>query len=43
MNFVTAMRTVLVTRATDINGRSDRAEFWWFTLYAIISMLALMQ
>ena len=42
MNFVTAMRTVLVTRATDINGRSDRPEFWWFTLYATISMLALM-
>ena len=30
------MKTVLVTRATDINGRSDRPEFWWFTLYACI-------
>ena len=28
------MKTVLVTRATDINGRSNRPEFWWFTLYA---------
>jgi uncharacterized membrane protein YhaH (DUF805 family) len=25
---------VLVDRATDFNGRSDRPEFWWFTLYA---------
>ena len=30
------MKTVLVTRATDINGRSDRPEYWWFTLYATI-------
>ena len=30
------MKTVLVTRATDINGRSDRPEYWWFTLYACI-------
>jgi len=36
------MKTVLITRATDINGRSDRPEFWWFSLYAIISMFALM-
>lgn len=36
------MKTVLLTRATDINGRSDRPEYWWFTLYASIIMLALM-
>ena len=30
------MKTVLVTRATDINGRSDRPEYWFFTLYASI-------
>ena len=30
------MKTVLFTRATDINGRSDRPEYWWFTLYATI-------
>jgi len=28
------MKTVLVTRATDINGRSNRPEYWFFTLYA---------
>ena len=42
MNFISVMKTVLITRATDINGRSDRPEFWWFSLYAIISMFALM-
>ena len=36
MHFIDVMKTVLVTRATDINGRSDRPEYWWFTLYASI-------
>ena len=36
MHFINVMKTVLVDRATDINGRSDRPEFWWFTLYATI-------
>ena len=36
MHFINVMKTVLVDRATDINGRSDRPEFWWFTLYASI-------
>jgi len=35
-HFIDTMKTVLVTRATDINGRSDRPEYWWFTLYAMI-------
>ena len=35
-HFIDIMKTVLVTRATDFNGRSDRPEFWWFTLYACI-------
>ena len=36
MHFINVMKTVLVDRATDFNGRSDRPEFWWFTLYATI-------
>ena len=35
-HFIDTMRTVLVTRATDIEGRTDRPEYWWFTLYATI-------
>jgi uncharacterized membrane protein YhaH (DUF805 family) len=35
-HFINTMKTVLVTRATDFNGRSDRPEYWWFTLYACI-------
>ncbi len=35
-HFIDTMKTVLVTRATDINGRSDRPEYWYFTLYACI-------
>lgn len=36
MHFTKIMKTVLVDRATDFNSRSDRPEFWWFTLYATI-------
>ena len=35
-HFKDIMKTVLIDRATDINGRSDRPEYWWFTLYATI-------
>lgn len=36
MHIMKIMKTVLVDRATDFNGRSERPEFWWFTLYATI-------
>ena len=36
------MKTVLVTRATDFNGRSDRPEYWWFCLYATLIALGCM-
>ena len=36
MNIFSNFKTVLWDRATDINGRSDRPEYWWFTLYATI-------
>ena len=42
MHFINVMKTVLVDRATDINGRSTRPEFWWFTLYACIVVGLLM-
>ena len=35
-HFIDTMKTVLVTRATDFDGRSNRPEFWYFTLYACI-------
>jgi len=41
-HFMDNLKTVLVTRATDFNGRSDRPEFWWFTLYATIILVGLM-
>jgi uncharacterized membrane protein YhaH (DUF805 family) len=36
MNIFSNFKTVLWEKATDINGRSDRPEYWWFTLYATI-------
>ena len=40
MHFMKIMKTVLVDRATDFNGRSERPEFWWFSLY--ISIIAVL-
>ena len=41
-HIIDTLKTVLVDRATDIDGRSDRPEFWWFTLYATIILVGLM-
>ena len=35
-HFMDTMKTVLITKATDINSRSNRPEYWYFTLYASI-------
>ena len=35
-HFMDTMKTVLITKATDINSRSNRPEYWYFTLYACI-------
>ena len=35
-HIIDTLKTVLVTRATDIDGRSDRPEYWWYTLYACL-------
>ena len=43
MNFKYVMKKVLVDKATDFKTRSDRPEYWWFTLYAsIILVLAML-
>ena len=36
MNIISNFKTVLLQRATDFNGRSDRPEYWYFGLYATI-------
>ena len=41
-HFIDIMKTVLVTRATDFNGRSDRPEYWYFVLYATLVALVCM-
>ena len=38
-HFMNNMKTVLVNRATDFNGRSTRPEYWFFSLYATLVML----
>ena len=39
-HFKNNLKTVLVDRATDFNGRSMRGEFWFFSLY--ISIIAVL-
>ena len=38
-HFKNNLKTVLVDRATDFNGRSDRPEYWFFSLYATLVMV----
>jgi len=41
-HFKNNLKTVLVDRATDFNGRSDRPEYWYFVLYATLIALGCM-
>ena len=41
-HFKNNLKTVLVDRATDFNGRSDRPEYWFFSLYATLIMFVTM-
>jgi uncharacterized membrane protein YhaH (DUF805 family) len=35
MDIATAVKTCLVQKYADFNGRASLAEFWWFALFAI--------
>ena len=41
-HFIDTMKTVLVDRWKDWSGRSNRPEYWFFSLYATIIMFILM-
>tara|TARA_B110000003_G_C16370004_1_gene426170 strand:- start:192 stop:608 length:417 start_codon:yes stop_codon:yes gene_type:complete len=41
-HFKNNLKTVLVDRATDFNGRSDRPEYWFFSLYTTLVMFVVM-
>ena len=41
-HFIDTMKTVLVDRWKDFSGRSNRPEYWFFSLYATIIMFILM-
>ncbi|WP_084863015.1 DUF805 domain-containing protein [Salibaculum halophilum] len=36
MDFTTAVRTALLERYADFQGRSSRSEYWWFVLFNIL-------
>lgn len=36
MTFPDAIKTVIVDRYADFNGRSRRPEYWWFVLFAVL-------
>ncbi|HEY8048589.1 MAG TPA: DUF805 domain-containing protein [Ramlibacter sp.] len=36
MDFATSVKTCLMQKYADYNGRASVAEFWWFALFAVI-------
>ncbi|MEM6623035.1 MAG: DUF805 domain-containing protein [Pseudomonadota bacterium] len=42
MGFSEAVRTVLLQRYADFQGRSPRSEYWWFQLAIIVSYVVLL-
>jgi uncharacterized membrane protein YhaH (DUF805 family) len=40
MEFTEAVRSVIVERYADFQGRSARSEFWWFVLFYFLLGLA---
>ena len=41
MDFMTAVKTCITERYADFNGRSGRAEYWWFFLFQILVSVVL--
>lgn len=41
MTFGEAVRTCLVEKYVNFNGRARRSEFWWFTLFGWLVMVVL--
>lgn len=41
-HFMHTIKTVLITRATDFDGRSTRSEYWFYTLYSWMISIGLM-
>ncbi len=41
MNFQTAIKTCLMQKYMDFNGRASRPEFWWFALFTLVVSLVL--
>ena len=41
MGFMEAVQTVIASRFADFQGRSRRAEYWWFFLFIILLNIVL--
>ena len=41
-HFIQTVKTVVITRATDFDGRSSRSEYWFYTLYSWMINVGLM-
>ena len=41
MGFTEAVRSVIVERYVDFQGRSPRSEFWWFALFYLLLSLVI--
>jgi len=41
MDFVTAVKTVLIENYVNFQGRAQRSEFWWFALFVFVVSVVL--
>lgn len=41
MDFQTAVKTCLTEKYATFGGRAARSEFWWFTLFTLVTSLVL--
>jgi len=39
MDFVTAVKTCILQKYMDFNGRARRSEYWWFVLFYVFANL----
>ncbi|MBY3256336.1 DUF805 domain-containing protein [Rhizobium laguerreae] len=42
MGFTEAVRTVLTQKYATFSGRASRSEFWWFQLFYVLVLIALL-
>jgi uncharacterized membrane protein YhaH (DUF805 family) len=42
MTFTESIKTCLVEKYADFNGRASRSEYWWFALFSVLVYVGIM-